>query len=1520
MIDVPTFKKAFPEAIKKAKKQEEEVTESLIKSISVTEGLDDSDIELILREHAQNKASEAAAFKDYRWLDDLINATTITDRNKYGLTEGKKLENKLLDKRRDELTKINNAIDGATDRQKRLFTALGKHNDKKGSDAYKEASKLAFNMTNHIPDSWLLEYRSRGKKGFINLCKSQSEREAIVEENKNVPEKKRQEERKLFEEMIEHGSLKGMDRTQFFFDKPTLSLTPEMNTRLMKTYDEILKRAYAIHDAGGTCEEVEESLEHLPPEFWPPAFIRSLQAWRKVERELAEERVKAMFDKKGPGGIKEFLGDVKGSLDFAMDTLGFVGLATDLGGFKQNIGDTGKIDPETGEKIFRATAGEAFVPCAWRGAPGEVEATAAFIGVLQGGWGFGEDVYKAFKDDTIDELVADRDDLDGLPDRIAQANNKLAGELLDAGQGNLTKVGGGIGLANNIGWGMAALDKATIFNDYIPVLCVVAAGIDLTNSLINFGRAMSMRGKTSSMLDEAKIDSITGKSKDGGALVKAIKNEMGARTRQISKTGVEVTGKTLTLAGEITLTATEGTGVGAGVGLGLKVAGKSVEYGNKIVFAGIDWGIARNAKELIFQAQAGNPIARMQIMEDSGLYAKMYICMLAKEGNPMATKFIVQRGITESDLRKPSMALSVLREAMLAHAEQKDETKVSDNPLEVIGDEFGFDSVTNLGKTLIVKPVTKIKDFIVDKSRESAAAKYKYKPKWAVPKFPSDPEEWSQHWSDTKTEAKKVGLYATKTVFRTGLKDALSSCAKSLAACKGFIDAAEKARETDDPSANFTYDKAKAIKEVQKVINSMSKVSDLGIKAHPERNEGGLHEPMARYICDVRSTISKKQTYLEVMLIDVGVKDSNWGLDPDYVGEKKEYYGEIQKKLDPDGAPLITKSDEKPEAKLSKAPDIDSDAWEKAWASAVDTCSMPKDDEGVSKALTSYRKAKEDLGKDDISGKDQRKARMAIRKYLKEAAAALKNLQPVTTSFEGLYKYIEETIKLVLKTSRENEEELNKKWSDVPAHNFSEEAWKKLLKGAREQGFIGAYIGNDAKKALAGYDKAKAKLDELGEDFKRTPKARKARDSVLKELAKVNGETEKLIARNLENHEDLLGWFIFVNKQVGVIAQKIFNEQNAIDFTPDDTLSKGGWENTYRTATSCGAVATTKKKSVLSKALAKLDQCRADVSKATSYAKRYQAAKKLDKIVPEIHQAISKVQEARGYTDQETMANYLLEMRDTVGELRNDEKEPFKSVLSGKDAPKPFKNGQKIEFVWSNSKSNGGWQDIKKKADAAGLIKKSKNKTGVGGAIVSISEQEKAIEKATKKGKSNQETGALVIKIVVTLTTLNSALTKLKEETENLSFSNYLEDALKVTKERLEKYETEKLRLIGGADASFDPVKVGFKWYNKGSNGWQDVKKVASDADLFVYKVKTGFGTALDKSEKLRDTAEKTRLTKNKKQNLDQEIETLELVLTIAERLKEGTLNNNFRDYFEQGIQQAKTRKTEAFNNLKDLN
>ena len=56
----------------------------------------------------------------------------------------------------------------------------------------------------------------------------------------------------------------------------------------------------------------------------------------------------------------------------------------------------------------------------------------------------------------------------------------------------------------------------------------------------------------------------------------------------------------------------------------------------------------------------------------------MYICVLCQEGNPLAKKFVLQRGIEEEDL-DGAMSIKILRDALLQSADQKGENDIEDN-------------------------------------------------------------------------------------------------------------------------------------------------------------------------------------------------------------------------------------------------------------------------------------------------------------------------------------------------------------------------------------------------------------------------------------------------------------------------------------------------------------------------------------------------------------------------------------------------------------------------------------------------------------------------------------------------------------------------------------------------------------------------------------------------------------------------------------------------------------------------
>jgi hypothetical protein len=78
-----------------------------------------------------------------------------------------------------------------------------------------------------------------------------------------------------------------------FVSKPKQALGPGMPLfdAMMAANQSVIRRAYEILDWGGTPQQVEQALQHLPPGFWPPMLVEDLQAWRHCERELIWEKI-----------------------------------------------------------------------------------------------------------------------------------------------------------------------------------------------------------------------------------------------------------------------------------------------------------------------------------------------------------------------------------------------------------------------------------------------------------------------------------------------------------------------------------------------------------------------------------------------------------------------------------------------------------------------------------------------------------------------------------------------------------------------------------------------------------------------------------------------------------------------------------------------------------------------------------------------------------------------------------------------------------------------------------------------------------------------------------------------------------------------------------------------------------------------------------------------------------------------------------------------------------------------------
>ena len=68
------------------------VEEFTSEGIELAEALESSEISALMSRHANKVAAERAVFKDYRWLDDLLVATTVTIQNRVSAEQFKQLE------------------------------------------------------------------------------------------------------------------------------------------------------------------------------------------------------------------------------------------------------------------------------------------------------------------------------------------------------------------------------------------------------------------------------------------------------------------------------------------------------------------------------------------------------------------------------------------------------------------------------------------------------------------------------------------------------------------------------------------------------------------------------------------------------------------------------------------------------------------------------------------------------------------------------------------------------------------------------------------------------------------------------------------------------------------------------------------------------------------------------------------------------------------------------------------------------------------------------------------------------------------------------------------------------------------------------------------------------------------------------------------------------------------------------------------------------------------------------------
>jgi hypothetical protein len=105
------------------------------------------------------------------------------------------------------------------------------------------------------------------------------------------------------------------------------------------------------------------------------------------------------------------------------------------------------------------------------------------------------------------------------------------------------------------------------------------------------------------------------------------------------------------------------------------VVGKGISIGSTVYFQTVDWGAAEKAQKVLAEARAGNEAAMQEVFAHHAAYAKMLIAIYAKNKNPLAIKYFVQRGLTEQDLDDKATSMGILMEFGLKESKEEEAPK-----------------------------------------------------------------------------------------------------------------------------------------------------------------------------------------------------------------------------------------------------------------------------------------------------------------------------------------------------------------------------------------------------------------------------------------------------------------------------------------------------------------------------------------------------------------------------------------------------------------------------------------------------------------------------------------------------------------------------------------------------------------------------------------------------------------------------------------------------------------------------
>jgi hypothetical protein len=609
------------------------------------------ELALLVQDHESAVSQERARFKGIEQIEDVLALDETTRAGKLG--------------------EIDATLQDVAQRRENLWAAIRNvpppaEGDHDGQALLKKAITYATDIDQHLPNAFMGTSGDSVRRRMATLIEVQGLnateksdtitllKQGFTDENgKDITAQIGEAYRGL----IEPALLKPMERSKFYFDKiyvaqnqatvPTNDEGERDGLSGIEATDILVDQCQKILDLGGKFSDVEALVNKtgIPKDWWPDKLVAAMQAWRKTEAALQRAKLAEQFEKTNKQKVDQGATKVPITIEDLKDVV-----STYAGTYPDLANQVLKLIDENKDVVEKLKDG--------------LDKLGGGVAMFSGVTSFVELVNQ--QDDGVKKTASE--ERDGKID-IALESVSAFGELYSGVFETIVNSG--------------VLDeamKAFFENQLLPGLSLAKTGIDMIQTGKALVKNYQSKQDATALKKMARTEQGRGGREDGGTFANAMGNEQSAMNKQLAKGGVDMF--THVLAGSGELAGTFGGAHGVVAGVALKITATGISLGSKAIFSGINWAEAKRAKEMVEQARAGNPIAKVEIFKNSNTYAKMYLVQLAKEGDPLAEQFIVSKGISEDNLTT-GVAEKILMQALLKASGQEDDAPKEEESEEV---------------------------------------------------------------------------------------------------------------------------------------------------------------------------------------------------------------------------------------------------------------------------------------------------------------------------------------------------------------------------------------------------------------------------------------------------------------------------------------------------------------------------------------------------------------------------------------------------------------------------------------------------------------------------------------------------------------------------------------------------------------------------------------------------------------------------------------------------------------------